>query len=100
MSFCWLWGVVLTTRKSFTRELILEAFRRTHASNRTTQTVEQPAQSSNCPRYFPIGYHVTIALSHPTHAGKGMTVCRRTKKYVMFTPNKHSSDIIPYSPNH
>jgi hypothetical protein len=33
-------------------------------------------------------------LSHPKHAGKGPTVCQHTKKYVMFTPDEHSSDVI------
>ena len=48
----------------------------------------------NCPTDFPIGYHVTVASSHPMHAGKGGTVCQHTKKYAMFTPNKHSSNVI------
>jgi hypothetical protein len=62
------------------------------------QIVEQPAPCSNCPTDFPVGYHVIVALSHPTHADKEGTVYRHTKKYVMFTSKEHSSDIIRILP--
>ena len=59
---------------------------------------QQPTQSSTCPTDFHIGYHVTLTLSHSTHADKAGTVCRHTKKYVMFTPYKHPTDIIRILP--
>jgi hypothetical protein len=46
-----------------------------HSSNHTTQIVEQPAPSLNCPTNFLVGYRVIVASSHPTHAGKEGTVC-------------------------
>jgi hypothetical protein len=67
-------------------------------SNCTTQIIEQPAQSSTYPTDFHIGYRVTVTSSHPTHVGKARTVCRHTKKYVMFTPNEHPADIIHILP--
>ena len=72
--------------------IIQRTFRRT--SNRETQIIEQPAQSSTCPTDLHIGYRVIVTLSHPMHAGKAGTVCRHTKKYVMFTPDKHPTKII------
>jgi hypothetical protein len=75
---------------------IQRTFQRT--SNCTMQIIEQPAQSSTCPTDFHIGYHITVTSSHPMHAGKAGTVCRHTKKYVMFTPDKHPADIIPILP--
>jgi hypothetical protein len=65
-----------------------------HTSNSTTQIIEQPAQSSTCPTDFHIGYRITVTSSHSTHAGKAGTVCRHTKKYVMFMPDKHPANII------
>ena len=64
----------------------------------TTQIIEQPAQSSTCPTDFHIGCRVTVTSSHPVHTGKAGTVCRHTKKYVMFTPNEHPTDIIRILP--
>jgi hypothetical protein len=78
--------------------MIQQAFCRAHSSNCTTQIVEQPAPSSNCPTDFPVGYRVIVALSHPTHAGKEGTVCRHTKMYIMFMPKEHSSDVIRILP--
>ncbi len=76
--------------------LIQRTFRCT--SNCATQIIEQPAQSSTCPTDFHIGYRVTVTSSHPTHAGKAGTVCRHTKKYVMFTPDEHPTNIIRILP--
>ena len=72
--------------------IIQRTFRRT--CNRATQIIEQPAQSSTCPTDLHIGHRVTVTSSHPTHAGKEGTVCRHTKKYVVFTPDKHPTNII------
>lgn len=38
--------------------------------------------------------HVIVASSHPTHVGKEGVVCRLTKKFVIFTPNKDSTNIV------
>jgi len=76
--------------------IIQRTFR--HTSNRAMQITEQPPQSSTCPTDFHIGHRVTVTLSHPTHAGKSRTVCRHTKKYVMFTPDKHPTNIIHILP--
>ena len=59
-----------------------------------TQIIEQSTQSSTGPTDFHIGYRVTVTSSHPVHAGKAGTVCRHTKKCVMFTPDEHPTDII------
>ena len=63
-----------------------------------TQIIEQSTQSSTGPTDFHIGYRVTVTSSHPVHAGKAGTVCRHTKRYVMFTPNKHPTYIIRILP--
>jgi hypothetical protein len=71
---------------------IHRAFRR--ANKNTTQIIEQPTQSSTCPTNFHIGCRVTVTSSHPAQTGKAGTVCRHTKKYVMFTPNEIPTIII------
>jgi len=71
---------------------IQRAFRR--ANKNTTQIIEQPTQSSTCPTDFHIGCRITVTSSHPAHAGKAGTVCRHTKKYVMFTPDEQPTVII------
>ena len=77
--------------------IIQRTFRRT--SNRAMQIrIEQPAQSSTCPTDFHIGHRVTVTSSHSTHTCKTETVCRHPKKYVMFTPNEHPTDIIRILP--
>ena len=72
--------------------IIQRTYQRT--SNRSMQIIKQPALSSTCPTDFHIGHRVTVTSSHPTHAGKTGTVCRYTKKYVMFMPDEHPTDII------
>jgi hypothetical protein len=74
--------------------LIQRAFCRTHPTTRPYQLIEQPAPSWTCPTAFPIGCHVVVASSHPSHAGKAGTVCKLTKKSVFFTPNENPTDII------
>jgi len=64
------------------------------ANKNATQIIEQPTQSSTCPTDFHIGCRVTVTSSHPAHAGKAGTVCRHTKKYDMFTPDKQPTNII------
>jgi RNase P/RNase MRP subunit p29 len=68
------------------------------ANKNATQIIELPTQSSTCPTDFHIGCHVTVTSSHPTHAGKAGTVCRHTKKYVMFTPDEQTNNIIRILP--
>jgi hypothetical protein len=65
-----------------------------HSNNYTMQIVEQPAPSLSCPTNFPVGYCIIVALSHPTHAGKEGRVCQHTKKYIVFMPKEHSSNVI------
>jgi len=71
---------------------IQRAFQR--ANKNATQIIEQPTQRSKCPTDFHIGCRVTVTSLHPAHAGKAGTVCRHTKKYVMFTPDKQPTNII------
>jgi hypothetical protein len=47
---------------------------------------------------FPIGCCVVVASSHPKHASKGGTVCKLTKKFVLFTLDKNPTDIIRILP--
>jgi hypothetical protein len=47
---------------------------------------------------FPIGCYVVVASSHPKHASKGRTVCKLTKKFVLFTPDKNPTGIIRILP--
>jgi hypothetical protein len=75
---------------------IQRAFRR--ANKNTTQIIEQPTQSSTCPTDFHIGCRVTVTSSHPAHADKAGTVCRHTKKYVMFTPDEQPTVVIRILP--
>jgi len=74
--------------------LIQRAFRRAHTSTHPHQLIEQPAPSLTSPADFPIGCRVVVASSHPTQAGKGGTVCKLTKKCVMFSSNDSPTDII------
>jgi hypothetical protein len=74
--------------------LIQRAFRRAHISTHPHQLIEQPAPSSTPPTDFPIGCRVVVASSHPTHAGKGGTVCKLTKKFVMFSSGDSPTNII------
>ena len=78
--------------------LIQRAFRRTHTNTHPHQLIEQPAPSSTCPMDFPIRCRVVVASSHPTHAGKGVAVCKLTKKFVLFSPddsptNEHTPQV-------
>ena len=78
--------------------LIQCAFRCIHTSTHPHQLIEQPAPSSTSPTDFPIGCRVVVASSHPTHAGKGGTVCKLTKKFVMFSSDDSPTDIIRILP--
>ncbi len=69
-----------------------------HKQSHNTDNRTTPAQSSTCLTDFHIGYRITVTLSHPMHAGKAGTVCRHTKKYVMFTPDKQPTNIIHILP--
>ena len=48
----------------------------------------------NCPMDFPVGCHVTVALSHYMHTGRDETICLHNWKGVIFKPDEHSPDII------
>ena len=63
--------------------MIQRAFRCTHAGTHTNQL---------------IGCHIIVASSHPTHSSKEGTVCKLTKKFVLFTPDKNSTNIIHILP--
>jgi len=78
--------------------MIQRAFRCTHAGTHTNKLIEQPAPSLTCPAEFPIGCCIIVASSHPTHASKEGTVCKLTKKFVLFTPNENSTNIIHILP--
>jgi hypothetical protein len=78
--------------------MIQRAFHRTHTSTHPHQLIEQPAPSSTCLTDFPIGCRVVVASSHPTHAGKGGTVCKLSQKFVFFIPDENSTDIIRILP--
>jgi hypothetical protein len=69
-----------------------------HQDAAATTIVEQPAPSTNCPTAFPVGCNVIVTSIHPKHANKGGTVLQHTKKYVMFAPDKHPSNIIHILP--
>ncbi len=79
-------------------KMIQRAFRCTHAGTHTNQLVEQPVPCSTCLTDFPIGCRIIVASPHPTHAGKEGTVCKLTKKFVLFTPDENSTDIIRILP--
>ena len=51
-----------------------------------------------CLTDFPIGCHVVVASSHPSHASKAGTVCKLTKKFVFFTPNENPTEVIHILP--
>ena len=74
------------------------AFRHTSTSTHPHQLIEHPAPSSNSPTDFPIGCLVVVASSHPTHASKGGTVCKLTKKFVMISPDDTPTDVIRILP--
>jgi len=78
--------------------LIQRAFRHAHTSTHPHQLIKQPAPSSTSPTDFPIGCRVVVASSHPTHAGKGGTVCKLTKTFVMFSSNDNPTNIIRILP--
>ena len=78
--------------------LIQRAFRRTYTNTRPHQLTEHPASSPNSPTDFPLGCRVVVASSHPTHAGKGGTVCKLTKKFVMISPDDTPTAIIRILP--
>jgi hypothetical protein len=59
---------------------------------------EQPTPSTNCPTDFPVECNVIVTSTHSKHANKGGTVRQHTKKYVMFAPDKHPSNIIRILP--
>jgi hypothetical protein len=65
----------------------------THAGCSST-IAAQPALRWNCPPDFPIGCHVTVALSHYMHTGRDETICLHNWKGVIFKPDEHSPDII------
>ncbi len=85
-------------RRDAAAGLIQRAFRRAYTSTRPHQLIKQPAPSSNSPTDFPIGYRVVVASSHHTHASKGGTVRKLTKKFVMFSPDDTPTDIIRILP--
>jgi hypothetical protein len=78
--------------------LIQRAFRHAYTSTHPHQLIKHPAPSSNSPTDFPIGCRVVVASSHPTHASKGGTVCKLTKKFVMLSPDDTPTDIIRILP--
>ena len=78
--------------------MIQRAFRRTHAGTHTNQLIEQPTPSSTCSMDFPIECRIIVTSSHPTHASKEGTVCKLTKKFVLFTPDENSTNIIHILP--
>ena len=78
--------------------LIQHAFRHTYTSTHPHQLTKHPAQSSNSPTDFPIGCRVVVASSYPTHASKGGTVCKLTKKFVMISPDDTPTDVIHILP--
>ncbi len=41
---------------------------------------------------------MVVASSHPTHASKGGTVCKLTKKFIMISPDDTPTDIIRILP--
>ena len=70
----------------------------------THQHPPPPTHQTTCTKLwtsstdFPIGCRVVVASSHPTHAGKGGTVC---KKFVTFSSDDSpTNSSFAYSPNH
>jgi hypothetical protein len=85
-------------RRNAAASLIQRIFRRAYTGTRPLQLIEHPTLSSNSPTDFSIGCRVVVASSHPTHASKGGTVCKLTKKFIMFSPDDTPTDIIRILP--
>ena len=87
-----------TQRRNTAAILIQRTYRRTLTRTYSHQLVNQSTPSPSSPADFPIGRHVVVASSHPTHANKSGTVCKLTKKFVIFTPDEAPTDTIRILP--
>jgi hypothetical protein len=67
--------------------LIQRNYRRTHMDTHPHPPLDQLTSRPTSPEDFPIGCRVMVTSSHPTHADKGGTVCKLTKKFVIFNPD-------------
>ena len=85
-------------RRDAAASLIQRTFRCSYTSIHPHQRIEHPAPTSISPTDFPIGCWVVVASSHPTHASKGGTVYKLTKKFVMISPDDTPTDIICIHP--
>jgi len=85
-------------QKTQLREIAASLIQRAFCHAHPHQLIAQPAPSSNSPVDFPIGCRVVVTSSHTTHANKGGTVRKITKKFVMFSPDDSPTDIIRILP--